>query len=119
MLAMLGFEVKRGIASREEMEKPARMAQESAPARQRERAAPAQVAPAEAAKAAVKPEQPATDEQKQNILNLLESLRPGDRRAQRTLLKELTGKESRDDLTQKQASNLIYKLKREADRESI
>jgi hypothetical protein len=119
MLAMLGFEVKRGIASREEMEKTSRMTQEPAAARPRERPAPTQPEPAEPAKAAAKPEQPATDEQKQSILNLLESLRPGDRRAQRTLLKELTGKESRDDLTQKQASNLIYKLKREADKESI
>lgn len=47
-LALLGFEVKRGIASREEMEKAARM-QEERPARAREEGAPRASAPAPAA----------------------------------------------------------------------
>jgi hypothetical protein len=146
-LAMCGFEVKRGIASREEMDKAARMGnQEPAPRetapreaaretarettretgrRETPKAEKTAAAPAPAAKAEQprpaqsKAEQSATDEQKQNILNLLEELRPGDRRAQRTLLKELTGKESRDDLTDQEARSLIYKLKREANRNSI
>lgn len=152
-LALCGFEVKRGIASREEMDKAARMGnQEPAPreaapreadtrdtapreaARETGRreatretakdeksaAASAPVAKVEQARPAQsKAEQSATDDQKQNILNLLEELRPGDRRAQRTLLVELTGKESRDDLTDQEARSLIYKLKREASRNSI
>ncbi len=130
-LALCGFEVKRGIASREEMDKAARMGnQEPAPreAPQKETAreiskgekATAAAAKAEQARPAQsKTEQSATDQQKQNILNLLEELRPGDRRAQRTLLMELTGKESRDDLTDQEARGLIYKLKREASRNSI
>jgi hypothetical protein len=114
MLAMMGFEVKRGIASREEMEKTAR-AERAEAAREREQpqgAAPKAAAPA-------KTIQPATDEQKQEILDLLEDLRPGDRRAQRRTLVEMTGKESRDDLTQAEAAALITKLRREAEEGSI
>lgn len=133
-LALCGFEVKRGIASREEMDKEARMGnQEPAPretlpreaTRETPKAEKVTVAAAPAAKAEQarpaqsKAEQAATDQQKQNILNLLEELRPGDRRAQRTLLMDLTGKESRDDLTDQEARGLIYKLKREASRNSI
>lgn len=94
-LAMAGFEVKRGIASREEMEK-ARRAGQSADGRDRKpRAAATKMA---------------TDEQKQSILELLGTRKPGDRRAQRALLVELTGKESRDDLTHQEATELIKKL---------
>ena len=53
---------------------------------------------------------PATSEQKQGILTLLEKKHPSDRRAQRATLVSLTGKESRDDLTQIEAVNLIKKL---------
>ena len=115
-LAMAGFEVRRGIASREEMEKAARAARVE-PAREREKPAPAQ--PAKPAQPATNANQPATDEQKQDILDLLEMLQPGDRRAQRRVLVEMTGKESRDDLTQHDASSLITKLKREVDEGSI
>ena len=117
-LAMAGFEVKRGIASREEMEKTARIAREPAPAREKQPATP----PAKQSNAAEQPakaDQPATDDQKQSILNLLESMRPGDRRAQRRVLVEMTGKESRDDLTNQEAVGLIQKLKREAIEGSI
>lgn len=117
-LAMAGFEVKRGIASREEMEKTARVPQPEPP-RTKEKAAPTSVARQREAAEADKANQPATDEQKQTILELLESLRPGDRRAQRRVLVEMTGKESRDDLAQSEAANLITKLKREADEGSI
>jgi hypothetical protein len=100
MLAMMGFEVKRGIASREEIEKASRMNHR------------------DPAPAAGKPDKgsdlPASDDQKQTILSLLESVRPGDRRAQRRVLVELTGKESRDDLTQTEAADLVQKLKAEA-----
>jgi hypothetical protein len=113
-LAMAGFEVKRGIASREEMEKTAR-AERAEAAREREQSRPAASKPDAPAKA----NQPATDEQKQEILDLLEDLRPGDRRAQRRMLVEMTGKESRDDLTHAEAATLITKLRREAEEGSI
>jgi hypothetical protein len=133
MLALLGFEVRRGIASREEMEKVSQMEkamrtnQQEPVSKERSRLAPAaSPAPApapaaaeEAPKAAAKPEQLASEEQKQAILNLLEECRPGDRRAQRKLLTQSTGKESRDALTEPEARSLIYKLKREASRNSI
>ena len=45
-LALLGFEVRRGIASREEMERGARKQAAAAPARQSEKAAPPQEPPA-------------------------------------------------------------------------
>ena len=115
-LAMAGFEVRRGIASREEMEKAARAAR-AEPPREREKPAPAQSA--KPAQQATNANQPATDDQKQDILDLLEMLQPGDRRAQRRVLVEMTGKESRDDLTQHDASSLITKLKREVDEGSI
>lgn len=120
-LAMAGFEVRRGIASREEMEKSAKMARETNTAREQVKApAPAAAPPAgNAAEKAAKPDQPATDEQKQEILGLLESLQPGDRRAQRRVLVEMTGKDSRDDLTQQEASKLIAKLRREVSEGSI
>ena len=113
-LAMAGFEVKRGIASREEMEKSARAAREPAPARDKQL-----TKQGSAAEQPPKADQPATDDQKQTILNLLESMRPGDRRAQRRVLVEMTGKESRDDLTQHEAAGLIQRLKREAVEGSI
>ena len=56
-------------------------------------------------------EQQASEDQKAEILALLEKLRPKDRRAQRKLLTELTGKQSREDLTHEEALNLIHKLK--------
>jgi hypothetical protein len=86
-LAMLNFKTKRGIASREEMEKSERSQTRQATG-----------------------DRPASDEQKQGILNLLEQKRPGDRRAQQKLLVEASGKESRDDLTDLDARNLIKKL---------
>jgi hypothetical protein len=117
-LAMAGFEVKRGIASREEMEKAARMGEGDLP-RAREKASPAaSTRPKENAEAP-KAAQPAADEQKQAILSLLEDLRPGDRRAQRRVLVEMTGKESRDDLTEQEAGELIVRLRREAAEGSI
>jgi hypothetical protein len=118
-LAMAGFEVRRGIASREEMEKSARKPE---PPREREKPAP-QSKSAPAAEPAAQPtaqtSQPASDEQKQQILDLLEDLRPGDRRAQRRMLVEMTGKESRDDLSQKEAADLIAKLRKEVEEGSI
>lgn len=117
-LAMAGFEVKRGIASREEMEKSARFARESATARDKTAPNPSakQSNPVEQS---AKAEQSATEDQKQTILSLLESMRPGDRRSQRRVLVEMTGKESRDDLTHQEAANLIQKLKVEAIEGSI
>jgi hypothetical protein len=106
-LAMAGFEVKRGIASREEMEKVARFeARQSAT-----KAAPKEIA---SAKSAEKTDGPATDEQKNQILNLLEELRPKNRSAQRALLMEKTGRQSRDDLTQQEAEKLLKELRQEA-----
>jgi hypothetical protein len=115
MLAMMGFEVKRGIASREEMEKSARFAaQEAAAARERNRRAASQPAPAEtASETGSKEGRLATEEQKNDILNLLENARPGDRRSQHKLLVEITGKQSRDDLTETEAIELIQRLKDE------
>lgn len=115
-LAMAGFEVKRGIASREEMEKSARLAaQEAAAARERNRRAAPQPAPAAEPARETEPKQgrPATEEQKDEILDLLESVRPGDRRSQHKLLVEITGKQSRDDLTETEALDLIQRLKDE------
>ena len=118
-LAMAGFEVKRGIASREELDKSARIAREE-PARERPKTATAPAVKQSAvAEQAAKADQAATDEQKQNILDLLEMLRPGDRRTQRRVLVEMTGKESRDDLTQQEAANLITRLKKELNEGSI
>lgn len=119
-LAMAGFEVKRGIASREEMEKNARAAREEL-AREREKAAapPAAKQTAAPAEQTAKPDQNATEDQKQDILDLLEMLKPGDRRAQRRVLVEMTGKESRDELTHQEAASLIMKLKKEMSDGSI
>ena len=120
-LAMAGFEVRRGIASREEMEKAARRAE---PPRERQRSAPAAPLPPAAANPPTAPtatqtSQAAADEQKQQILDLLKALRPGNRSAQRQMLVEMTGKESRDDLTQKEAADLIAKLRKEVNEGSI
>ena len=112
-LAMAGFEVRRGIASREEMEKSTRMSRESTASSEQVKTPPAPSSQQS------KADKAATDEQKQEILELLESLQPGDRRAQRRVLVEMTGKDSRDDLTQQEASNLIEKLKREVSEGSI
>jgi hypothetical protein len=129
-LAMAGFEVKRGIASREEMEKNARAAREE-PAREPEKPEREKSATAPPVKqgesrqsevrqsAVAEQSQGATEEQKQNILDLLEMIRPGDRRAQRRVLVEMTGKESRDDLTGQEAASLIAKLKKELSDGSI
>ena len=95
-LAFLNFETKRGIAPREEVEKAPRMPQaEAADERLRQ-----------------SEDQPATDEQKAEMLTLLETLRPKDRRAQRKLLMDLTGKQSRDDLTRQEARRFIDELKK-------
>jgi len=115
-LAMAGFEVKRGIASREEMDKTIRAAAQEATANRdrNRRPAPPQPAPPEPARdVAPKESLPATEEQKDEILNLLENVRPGDRRSQHKLLVEITGKQSRDDLTEPEALELIRRLKDE------
>lgn len=141
-LAFLNFETKRGIASREEVEKAMRARAESpraetprteathsdsphavenikpaaaAAAPQVARAvAPIAAAPIAAAPSVAAPraDAPATDEQKEEMLLLLEELRPDNRRAQRTLLAELTGKQSRDDLTRTEAARFIEDLQR-------
>ena len=119
-LALCGFEVKRGIASREEMEKQARMTQAM-----RERvvtavkeAAPSP-APARAAEtvsaSATKSERLVSEIQKEEILKLLQSLRPKDRNAQRQLLVDHTGKQSREELTYAEAARLIERLKEESE----
>lgn len=179
-LAILGFEVKRGLASREEMEKVGRLQnavpRDTAPSRTASaprtapsetgseaarnetarnetanavkvdfargvadnkssddedatsavvQARPTLASPASAATAAasiaggrlpnLRPvedaDAPASDEQKIAILNLLESLRPRDRRAQRAMLMERTGKSSRDELTTGEAQRLIEDLR--------
>lgn len=129
-LALCGFEVKRGIASREEMEKQTRGAQ---PARQpeRERVAAPPSKPLAPPAATAKVERSATPEKitapekttaaersgteglKEEILNLLESLRPQDRRAQQQLFVELAGKQTREELTYPEALQLVEKLKEE------
>jgi hypothetical protein len=112
-LAMAGFEVRRGIASREEMEKVARFSQEKTV--KREPASPASAAPKKQppAEKAAPPDLLATDEQKAEILKYLEKVRPDDRKSQRALLMDLTGKQSRDDLTQEEAIKLLVRLKDE------
>lgn len=118
MLAMLGFEAKRVITSREEIEKANRPPREIGQARAatavKEAASPKPVARADAPATVAKADVPATDEQKDEILRLLEELRPKNRSAQRTLLMEKTGRQSRDDLTQKEAARLLEELKKEA-----
>lgn len=141
-LAFLNFETKRGIASREEIEKAERhRARVEAQPQQsprneirneprREEAAPLPARAVEAVTAAAAPaaatpnvasiasataaraDAPATDEQKEEMLTLLSELRPGDRRAQRTLLAEHTGKQSRDDLTRAEAARFVEDLRR-------
>jgi hypothetical protein len=127
-LALCGFEVKRGIASREDMEKQTRMAQTVRPP-ERERPPAAAPRPVEAPAATARVEKPVAPEKtpapekptaadkagteglKEEILNLLEALKPQDRRAQRQLLVELTGKQTREELTYQEALKLIEKLK--------
>jgi hypothetical protein len=135
-LALCGFEVKRGIASREEMEKQTRMAQPMRPPEREKVSAPAPKAaepPATSAKVEkpVTPEKPTPPEKtaaaerssteglKEEILNLLEAVRPQDRRAQRQLLVELTGKQTREELTYQEALQLIGKLKEESQKAPV
>jgi len=106
-LAFLNFETKRGIASREEMQKFANPRADAAPPT-------APVAPLPVPSEADDPAAVATDAQKDEMLALLEGLRPADRRAQRKLLTELSGKQSRDDLTKQEASRLIEDLKKQS-----
>ncbi len=112
-LAMAGFEVRRGIASREEMEKVARFSQEKPARREPATAAPTTPKKQAPAEPAANPESLATDEQKAEILKHLEKLRPNDRKSQRSLLMDLTGKQSRDNLTQEEAIKLLVRLKDE------
>jgi hypothetical protein len=102
-LAFLNFETKRGIASREEMQKFANPRADAAHS-----PTPPVTVPSDADDPA------ATDAQKDEMLALLEGLRPADRRAQRKLLTELSGKQSRDDLTKQEASRLIEDLKKQS-----
>lgn len=121
-LAFLNFETKRGIASREEMEKFTRNQREETgsgriekanEARPREAAtAPTTDEPRKHTDASAAASVPATDDQKEEILALLEDLHPGDRRAQRRALTDATGKQSRDDLTQGEARRFIEALKK-------
>lgn len=114
-LALLGFEVRRSISSREEMEKVGRMTPVEAPAGERSKPAPAPPAkPTEAtvAKPAAKADTAVSEEQKEEILALLQRERPGDRRAQQKLLTEMTGKSSREELTESEAARLIGQLKK-------
>jgi hypothetical protein len=110
-LALCGFEVRRGIASREDMERTTRRQEPP-----REKVRPPRHEPVEPSATT---DQAATEEQKQSILKLLENLRPGDRKAQQRLFVELTGKESRDDLAQQEAASLINRLRQEASEGSI
>jgi hypothetical protein len=121
-LAFLNFETKRGIATREEIEKATRASQKDSSSSTAQRETPNTTLQKKAIEAPEPPavsEQKATDEQKQSILGLLEDLRPGDRRAQRELLLQYTKKDSRDELLEQEARSLIYKLKREVSRNSI
>lgn len=119
-LALCGFEVKRGIASREEMDKQSRMSQairdkavtaakEVVTLVEKPDAPPRPAAPAPAR--AEKTERLATEVQKEEILNLLEAAKPNDRAAQRSLLVDLTGKQSREELSYQDAVGLIARLK--------
>jgi hypothetical protein len=122
-LALCGFEVKRGIASREEMEKQTRMTQamrervvsavkEAAPSPAPARAERVAAEPVSAS--APKSERLVSEIQKEEILQLLQSLRPKDRNAQRQLLVDHTGKQSREELTYAEATRLIERLKEES-----
>src|SRR5262245_59694755 len=123
-LALCGFEVKRGIASREEMEKQARMTQamrervvtavkEAAPAPALPRVERATADPTSAP--ADRSERLASEFQKEEILQLFQALRPKDRNAQRQLLVDHTGKQSREELTYTEAARLIERLKEESE----
>lgn len=138
-LAFLNFETKRGIASREEMEKFTRSEQrgeaatattttpsrenpdasEDARAASRARLAAVTPAPAvtgggEQTRPARAADSPATDDQKEEILILLEEIYPNDRRAQKRALTDATSKQSRDDLTQTEARRFLAELKKRA-----
>jgi len=112
-LAMAGFEVRRGIASREEMEKMARFSQEKTAKREPASPAPASPKKQPPAEKAATPDLLATDEQKAEILKYLEKARPNDRKSQRAMLMDLTGKQSRDNLTHEEAIKLLVRLKDE------
>lgn len=115
-LALCGFEVKRGLSNREDVSKTTSTPPQRTQEKARVAAPPKPAAPSDAAS---KKDEPATEEQKESILALLEKIRPGDRKAQRRMLVETTGKESRDDLTSCEAAELINKLKRESQEGSI
>jgi hypothetical protein len=117
-LALCGFEVKRGLSHREDFSK-APAAQPQRVAEKAKTPAPAKPAPVAPVEVAPKKDTPATEDQKDTILSLLEKIRPGDRKAQRRMLVEMTGKESRDDLNAREATELINKLKRESEEGSI
>ncbi len=114
-LALCGFEVKRGIAHRE-IAPPAPRPEASKPYT-KPQPPPATKEPA--APPPVKKDQPASEEQKERILKLLQKLRPGDRKAQHKLLVEMTGKDSRDDLTAAEAQKLIAGMERDMAEGSI
>ena len=115
-LALLGFEVRRGLSSRDETEKAARMTPAEAQGVERSKPAPAPspTRPSDAtpAKPTARADKAASEEQKEEILNLLQRERPGDRRAQQKLLMEMTGKSSREELTEQDAVRLIEQLKK-------
>lgn len=119
-LAFLGFETKRGIASREEIEKLARSTNTEENAPSQTPPSPIQTSPPKKTSAqpsaATTPALPvvaaATEAQKKEILARLELLHPNDRSAQRKILEDSTGKRSRDDLTQDEARNFITELKK-------
>jgi hypothetical protein len=116
-LALLGFEVRRGLSSREEMEKATRITHGEAQGSERSKPAPAPSSPprpsdATPEKPTAKADKTASEEQKEEILKLLQQERPGDRRAQQKLLVEMTGKSSREELTEQDAVRLIESLKR-------
>lgn len=114
-LALLGFEVRRSISSREEMEKAARITPSEATTGERSKPTPAPPArsnDAAAAKPTAQAEKAVSEEQKEEILSLLQRERPGDRRAQQKLLMELTGKSSREELTEQEAARLIEQLRK-------
>ncbi|GAC1446703.1 MAG: hypothetical protein NVSMB56_07900 [Pyrinomonadaceae bacterium] len=113
-LAFLGFETKRGIASREEMEKFTRSNVEEIAPPQPPPSLPKKTnaqTPDAPPQAATTPSV-ATEAQKKEILARLELLHPNDRAAQRKILEDGTGKRSRDDLTQEEARNFIAALKK-------
>jgi hypothetical protein len=115
MLAIMGFEVRRGISSREEMEKVARMTKQETVSMATKELNKILPRASEKTPESANQEAPlATETQKETILDLLESSQPGDRKAQHKLLVNFTGKQSRDELTEKEARDLIEALKQKA-----